>query len=152
LDHIVSDRRKSVRSLGIAIKAGLALCLLCGVAWADTVKFTAALEPDTQGAGKNGKGTANLSLDTASKTLTVTIEYSGLTTPPTTAAFLSPPATQNGNPGTLPIPLPAKPASPINVTMQLADPAIAGLKTGDWLLLLGTKQAPEIGGEVKPAQ
>jgi len=36
--------------------------------------------------------------------------------------------------------------------VALTDPAIAGLKTGDWVLLLGTKQAPEIGGEVKPAQ
>ncbi len=139
-----------MRSLGMVATASLALCLLCGVAWADTVKYTVALEPDKEGAP--GKGTANLSLDTATKTLTGTIEYSGLSAPPAMAAFLSPPATQNGNPGTLPIPLPAKPSSPIAVKMQLADPAIAGLKTGDWVLLIGSKQAPEIGGEVKPAQ
>jgi hypothetical protein len=36
--------------------------------------------------------------------------------------------------------------------MKLTDPVIEGLKTGDWVLLLGTKQAPEIGGDVKPAQ
>jgi hypothetical protein len=120
-----------------------------GAAWADTVKLTAALEPDKQGGP--GKGTANLSIDTASKTLTMTVEYSGVT-PPTMAAFLSPPATQNGNPGTLAIPLPAKATSPINVTMKLTDPAIDGLKSGDWVILLGTKQAPEIGGEVKPVQ
>jgi len=136
--------------LEIIGKAGLALCLLCGIALADTVKFTAALDPaSTSGAGK---GTANLSLDTASKTLTGTIEYSGLSAAPAMAAFLSPPATQNGNPGTLPIPLPANPASPITVKMQLADPTIAGLKSGDWILLMGSKQAPEIGGDVKPAQ
>ena len=139
-----------MRTLGMALNAGLMLCLLCGAAWADTVKYTVTLEPDKQGGP--GKGTANLSLDTGSKTLTLTIDYSGLAAAPTVAAFLSPPATQNGNPGTLPIPLPAKPASPLSITMQLPDPAIAGLKTGDWVLLLGTKQAPEIGGEVKPAQ
>lgn len=139
-----------MRSLGIAVKAGLVLCLLYGVASADTVKFTATLEPDKQGGP--GKGTATLSLDTASKTLTGTIEYSGLSAPPAMAAFLSPPATKDGNPGTLPIPLPASPASPINVKIQLPDPAIAGIKTGDWVLLLGSKQAPEIGGDVKPAQ
>ena len=139
-----------MRRLGMVVKAGLVLCLLYGAAWADTVKYTVALEPAKQGGP--GTGTVNLSLDTASKTLTLTINYSGLSTPPTMAAFLSPPATQNGNPGTLPIPLPANPASPVNVTMQLPDPAIVGLKTGDWVLLLGTKQAPEIGGEVKPAQ
>jgi hypothetical protein len=139
-----------VRSLGTAIKASFVLCLLYGVAAADTVKFTVDLSPDKQGGP--AKGTANLSLDTASKTLSGTIEYSGLSAPPAMAAFLSPPATQNGNPGTLPIPLPASAASPIKVTMKLADPAIAGLKSGEWILLLGTKQAPEIGGEVKPAQ
>jgi CHRD domain len=132
------------------VGAALLICLLSGVALADTVKFTATLEPDKQGAP--GKGTAALSLDTASKTLTGTIEYSGLSAPPTVAAFLSPPATKDGKPGTLPIPLPAKAASPISVTIKLPDPAIAGLKSGEWLLLLGTKQAPEIGGEVKPAQ
>jgi hypothetical protein len=139
-----------VRNWKFSIAAGLALCLAHGAAWADTVKYTVTLEPEKQGGP--GKGTADLSLDTATKTLTLTIDYSGLSAPPATAAFLSPPKTQNGNPGTLPIPLPAKPASPLNITMQLSDPAIAGLKTGDWVLLLGTKKAPEIGGEVKPAQ
>jgi hypothetical protein len=138
-----------VRSFGMATGA-LALVLLCGTALADTVKFTATLEPDKQGGP--GKGTADMSLDTTSKTLTATINFSGLSAPPAMAAFLSPPATQNGNPGTLPIPLPANPTSPIKVTMKLTDPAIAGLKSGDWVILIGTKQAPEIGGEVKPAQ
>lgn len=116
----------------------------------DTVRFTAALEPDKQGGP--GKGTANLSIDTASKTLTMSVEYSGLSAPPAMAAFLSPPPKQGANPGTLPIPLPDKATSPINVTMKLTDPAINGLKGGDWVILLGTKQAPEIGGEVKPVQ
>ena len=33
-----------------------------------------------------------------------------------------------------------------------AEDGVAGLKSGEWIILLGTKQAPEIGGEVKPAQ
>jgi hypothetical protein len=139
-----------VRSLKTIAAAGLALTLLAGTALADTVKFTVDLQPDKQGGP--GKGTANLSVDTASKTLTGTIEYSGLSTPPQMAAFLSPPEKQGGNPGTLPIPLPAKAASPIDVKMQMPPAAIDGLKGGEWILLLGTKQAPEIGGEVKPAQ
>jgi hypothetical protein len=129
--------------------AGLALCLGFGVACADTVKLTATLEPDKQGGP--GTGTANLSIDTASKTLTMTIEYSGVA-PPAMAAFLSPPPKQGANPGTLPIPLSGKTTSPINVTMKVTDAAINGLKSGEWVILLGTKQAPEIGGEVKPAQ
>jgi hypothetical protein len=139
-----------VRSLGLIAGAGLALCMGLSAAWADTVKLTATLESDKQGGP--GKGTANLSIDTASKTLTMSVEYSGLSAPPAMAAFLSPPPKQGANPGTLPIPLPAKATSPINVTMKLTDPAIDGLKTGDWVILLGSKQAPEIGGEVKPAQ
>ena len=135
-----------------AMAAVGAVCLFATAAWADTLKFTATLEPDPQSQAKTGKGTATLTLDTASKTLTGTIEYSGLSKPPEMAAFLSPPPSQNAQPGTLPIQLPAKPTSPINVKMQLPDPAVAGLKSGDWMLLLGTKQAPEIGGDVKPAQ
>jgi CHRD domain-containing protein len=120
-----------------------------GAARADTLKFNATLEPDQQ--GKPGKGNAALSLDTQSKTLTGTIEYSGLAKPPAMAAFLAPPPKQNADPVTLPIPLPGKTASPIVIKMQLGDPQIAGLKTGEWLLLIGSKQGPEIGGEVKPA-
>jgi hypothetical protein len=138
-----------VRCSAIIASAGAALCLLSGIALADTVKFTVALEPDQQ--GKPGKGTANFTVDTASKTLTGTIEYSGVK-PPEMAAFLSPPEKQGGNPGTMPIPLPAGAASPISVKMQMPDAAVAAMKGGEWILLLGTKQAPEIGGEVKPAQ
>jgi hypothetical protein len=138
-----------VRSLRMAAQAAVALCLLCSAAWADVVKFSIPLEPDQQ--GKPGKGMANLTLDTATKTLSGTIEYSGLSAPPEMAAFLSPPEKQGGNPGTMPIPFPAKAPSPLNIKMQIPDAAIPGLKSGEWVILLGTKQAPEIGGEVKPA-
>jgi len=49
-----------VRSLGIFIKAGLALWLVYGVALGRYVKYAATLEPDT--GGGSGKGTAALSL------------------------------------------------------------------------------------------
>jgi hypothetical protein len=134
-----------------AAAAGLALFLFCSAAWADTVKFIAALGPDSPGANK-GSGTANLSVDTATKTLTYTIEYSGLSAPPVMAAFLSPPTTQKGQPGTVPINLPPGAAAPIQGTMTLTDAQIAGLKSGQWLLLIGSQQGPEIGGEVKPTK
>ena len=138
-----------MRSFRVIAGAGLALSLISGAALADTVKFTVTLEPDQQ--GKPGKGSATLTVDTASKSLTGTIDYSGIA-PPQMAAFLSPPAAQNGNPGTLPIPLPANAKSPIAIKMQMPEAAIAAMKGGEWILLLGSKQAPEIGGEVKPAQ
>src|SRR5580704_6514320 len=77
--HSPSLGRNVVRNSKIILGAGLALSLLCGVAWADTVKFTADLEPDKQGGA--GKGTGTFTIDTASKTLTGTIEYSGVATP-----------------------------------------------------------------------
>jgi hypothetical protein len=138
-----------VRSLRMAAAASLMLLLLGGAASADTLKFTVAFEPDKQ--GDPGKGTATLSVDTATKVLTYTIEFSGLTAPPAMAAFLSPPKDPKGNPGTVPIKLPPNAASPINGTMKLTDAQIAGLKIGQWVLLLGNQKAPEIGGEVKPA-
>lgn len=133
---------------GMIVKAGVALGLLYGMAWADTVKFTATLEPDRPGGP--GKGTATLSLDAATKTLTGTIQYSGISAPPAVAAIEGPPPRPNDNPVTLMVPLPANPASPIRFTMPLPDSAIAGIRTGEWLLLVGNKQAPEIGGEIKP--
>lgn len=139
-----------MRSWAIFIKAALALCLVYGVALADIVKYAATLEPDT--GGGSGKGTAALSLDTATKTLTYQIDFSGLSAPPAMAAFLTPPAQANGNPGTVPIKLPPNPASPITGTMPLTPAQITGIKGGQWLLLIGSQKAPEIGGEVKPAQ
>jgi CHRD domain-containing protein len=137
-----------VRCLRLPISAALALGLLCGMAWAETLKFTATLEPEKAGAAK---GTATLTVDTDTKKLDWSIDYSGLSAAPAMAAILSPPKDPKGNPGTVPLTLPAKPASPIGGTMQLTDDQIAGLKTGQWIVLLGTKQAPEIGGEIKPA-
>jgi hypothetical protein len=139
-----------VRSLGIFFNAAVALCLISGVALADTVKYAATLEPDTQGGA--GKGTATITVDTTAKTLTYSIEFSGLTAPPAMAAFLSPPAQANGTPGTMPIKLPLNPASPVTGTMPLTAAQITGIKGGQWLLLIGSQKAPEIGGEVKPAQ
>ena len=138
-----------MRSFGSLGKAAVALCLFQGVALADTVKYTVTFEPAKQGGP--GSGTATFSLDTASKTLTGTIEYSGVA-PPAMAEFEGPPPKQGGQPVEVPVPLPASTASPIHISMKLTDPVIAGLKSGDWVLLLGTKQAPEIGGDVKPAQ
>jgi hypothetical protein len=141
-------RRNAVRRLKLPISAVLALCLLCGAAWADTLKFTATLEPEKVGAAK---GTATLTVDTDSKKLTWSIDYSGLSAAPAMAAILSPPKDPKGNPGTFPLTLPAKPASPISGTMQLTDDQIAGLKTGQWVVLVGSAKAPEIGGEINPA-
>lgn len=141
-----------MRSLKTFAAAGFALALFCGAALADTVKLTADLGPDPEAKVKSpGKGSANLTLDTTSKTLTGTIEYSGLSAPPAMAEFQGPPPKQGSPPIEVPIPLANAATSPIKISMKLTDPVIAGLKSGDWLMLLGSKQAPEIGGDVKTA-
>ena len=134
--------------LRLPIAAFLALGLLSGVAFADTLKFTAALAPEKTGAAK---GTATLTVDTGTKKLDWSIEYSGLSAPPAMAAIMSPPKDPKDQPGTLPLTLPAKPTSPVSGSTQVTDEQIAGFKTGEWMLMIGTKQAPEIGGEIKPA-
>lgn len=142
-----------MRSLRTIAAAGFALILFSGAALADAVKFTADLGPDPQAKVKsNGKGSANLALDTASKMLSGSIEFSGLSATPAVAELEGPPPKEGAKPIEVPIPLSGTVASPINVSIKLTDAQIAGLKTGQWILLLGTKQAPEIGGDIKPAQ
>jgi len=138
-----------VRRARMIVKAGLALGVLYGTAWADTVNFTVTLEPEKPSGP--GKGAATLSLDTATKTLTGSIKYSGISAPPEVAAIEGPPPRPNDNPVTFIIPLPANRASPIGFTMTLPDPAVAGIRSGEWVLLIGNKQGPEIGGDIKPA-
>jgi hypothetical protein len=141
-------RRIAVRYPRLSIFAVLALSLLCDTAWADTLKFTATLEPEKAG---TAKGAATLTVDTGTKKLDWSIDYSGLSAPPAMAAILSPPKDPKGNPGTVSLTLPAKPTSPVTGSMPVTDEQIVGLKTGQWVMMIGSAKAPEIGGEIKPA-
>lgn len=138
-----------MRSLAAAFRGALILCLLSGPALADSVKFKADLQPAKP--GDPGKGTMTLTLDTASKKLAWTVEYSGLKAPPEMAGFMAPPAKADGDPEMIPVTLPSPAPSPIKGSMPLSDPQVASIQTGKWIFLIGTKQSPEIGGEVKKA-
>lgn len=127
------------------------LCIITGTAWADTVKFTADLSP-TGSDKAAGKGTATLSLDTASKTLTWSVDYSGLSKPPEMAGFMAPAAKPDDDPDMVPVDLPKDTKSPIKGTTPLTDAQVAAIQNGGWIFLIGTTEAPEIGGEVKKAQ
>jgi hypothetical protein len=133
----------------LAIGAGLVLCLLAGPAGADTVKLTAPLAPVVQ-AVKTGKGSAALSLDTGAKTVSWTIDYSGIKTP-AMAAFMVPGAKPSDDPTPLMLTLPADAKSPIAGSMGLSDAQIAGIQSGTWWIMLGSKDGPEIGGQIKKA-
>ena len=60
-----------------------AACLMSAAAYAETVPFTATLNGASEVPANTtaGKGTATASLDTATKVLTYSVEYSGLTGP-----------------------------------------------------------------------
>lgn len=130
------------------VLAGVALCLLGGVASAKTVKLAAQLV-SVSTAVKNGKGSAALVLDTGTKMVSWSIDYAGVKTPETAAFMLPGPKPENPEP--LMIALPANAASPIKGSMQLTDPQIAAIQSGTWWIMIGSKDGPEIGGEIKKA-
>jgi hypothetical protein len=138
-----------VRSLGMAVTAGLVLSLVSGTGWADAVKMTAQMTPISPEV-KSGKGTAALSLDTADKTVNWTIDYSGVK-PPAMGAFMVPGPKPSDDPTPLMIDVPANAASPIKGSTQLSDPQVAGIQTGAWWIMIGSKEGPEIGGQIKKA-
>ncbi|HEY1799104.1 MAG TPA: CHRD domain-containing protein, partial [Stellaceae bacterium] len=96
--------------------------------------------------------TAALALDTASKTLTWSVEYSGLSKPPEMAGFLAPAAKPDDDPDMVPVDLPKDAKSPMKGSTTLNDAQATAIQKGDWIFLIGTTEAPEIGGEVKKAQ
>lgn len=132
------------------ISGAILLCIIAGTAWADAIKFTADLSPAGSDKGA-GKGTATLSLDTASKTLTWSVDYSGLSKPPEMAGFLVPAAKPDDDPDMLPVDLPKDAKSPMQGSTKLTADQATAIQKGDWVLLIGTTEAPEIGGEVKKA-
>ncbi|MFI4933287.1 MAG: CHRD domain-containing protein [Caulobacterales bacterium] len=132
------------RSIGVAV----ALCLLCaGVAQAKTVHFTAALKgaAETPPNATTGTGKVDATLDTASKTFTYTVTYSGLTGAAGAAHFHVGAVGVSGPPA-LPVP-PANLASPIKGTATLTDAQAADLTAGKWYFNIHTAANP--GGEVR---
>lgn len=140
-----------MRRFAAAVSGAFLLCVISGMAWADTVKFTADLAPAGSDKGA-GKGTATLALDSASKTLTWSVEYSGLSKAPEMAGFLAPGAKPEDDPDMVPVDLPKDTKSPLKGSTKLTDAQATQIQAGGWIFLIGTTEAPEIGGEVKKAQ
>lgn len=138
-----------MRSLGIAIAAGLVFCLVGTAARADSVKLSATLAPVVTTI-KSGKGTADVTVDTEAKTANWTITYTDIKAP-AMGAFMIPGTKPSDNPTPLMITLPANPTSPLSGSTPLSDPQVAGIQSGAWWIMLGSKDGPEIGGELKKA-
>jgi len=125
----------------------LALFLVAGVALADQIKFKAVLAPGP-GVISSGKGAATASLDTASKTLTWDVDYSGLSGP-VTAAHLHGPADPGANAPVV-VPFNGSLATPIKGSATLTDAQIQQLEAGKWYVNIHTEanKPGEIRGQL----
>ena len=107
-----------------------ALCGFAGAAaHADTLKFHTTMDAATEVPPKksDGKGVVDGTIDTATKTLTYTMSYSGLTGPATMAHFHGP-ADAGVNAGVM---VPITPAtSPTKGTATLTDAQMDAFKSG----------------------
>jgi CHRD domain-containing protein len=124
-----------------------AASLVWGVAQADQVNFKADLSgaSEVPPVASPGKGSATASLDTATKTLTWTVAYSGLSGPPT-AGHIHGPAAPGANAGVL-VPFSGDLASPIKGSAPLTDAQISDLETGKLYVNLHT--ADNKPGEIR---
>ena len=132
------------------VAGSLAALFVCGIARADQVNFKA----DLNGAGEvppvttAGKGSATASLNTATKMLTWSVDYSRMSGP-VTAGHIHGPAAAGANAGVL-VPLagnPASLASPIKGSATLTDAQISDLEAGRAYINLHTDANK--GGEVR---
>ena len=121
--------------------------LLCSSAWAEQIRFKADLAAGP-GVTSSGNGTATASLDTTTKTLSWTVDYSGLSGP-ATAAHIHGPADPGGNAGIV-VPFSGNLASPIKGSATLTDAQIAQLEAGKWYINIHTdaNKAGEIRGQL----
>jgi CHRD domain len=125
----------------------LAICLVWSSAWAAQMTFKADLSAASQvpPVSSAGKGIATAILDTATKTLTWTVDYSGLSGP-ATAAHIHGPAAAGTNAGVV-IPFTGDLASPIKGSATLTDAQIADLEAGKYYVNLHT--AANKSGEIR---
>ena len=115
-------------------------------AMAETITFHAKLDGAAEVPPKTtaGTGEAMATLDTATKVLTYTVTYSGLSGAATMGHFHGP-AAAGANAGVV-VPF-ASPASPIKGTATLTDAQIADLEAGKWYANVHTAANP--AGEIR---
>jgi hypothetical protein len=134
--------------LGYAIGTlALAACLAAPAAMAETIAYKAGLKgadevPPTQ---TSGSGNVQATYDTASKLLTYTATYSGLSGPATAAHFHGP-ADPGKNAGVA-VGVQGSVASPIKGTATLTDAQAADLAAGKWYFNVHTEANK--GGEIR---
>jgi hypothetical protein len=125
----------------------LSVFLIWGTAQAEQIQFKADLAP-APGVASSGKGAATVSLDANTKTLTWTVDYSGLSGP-ATAAHIHGPADPGANAGIV-VPFTGNLASPIKGSATLTDAQMAQLEAGKWYVNIHTEanKPGEIRGQL----
>jgi CHRD domain len=130
------------------IAAAFAALLLAGPAAAEVVALTAELtaQAEVPTNPSTARGTAEMSLDTASRNFAWTIHYAG-TSAPLSAAHFHGPATTSANAGIL-VPIDAtKGQSPLTGFATLTPPQVDEVLAGRWYINLHTRTYP--GGEIR---
>lgn len=131
---------------------GLALVALAAApaALAETVTYKADLKGSSEvpPTPSSGTGTVSANYDTATKSLTWTVNYSGLTGAATAAHFHGP-APADKNAGVV-VPITGSLASPIQGSATLTDAQAADLAAGNWYFNIHTNdhKAGEIRGQL----
>ncbi|HET6308705.1 MAG TPA: CHRD domain-containing protein [Rhodopila sp.] len=132
--------RRSLALAGIAV-------LFAGAASAATVQFNATLSPQSEvpPSSSKGSGTATVSLDTATHTITYNVTFSGFASA-ATAAHIHGPAAAGKNAGVV-VPLGNNPTSPIHGTAKLTPEQEQQLTSGMFYVNVHTKNNP--GGAIR---
>jgi hypothetical protein len=134
--------------------AAVAAALLCGAAQAETMTFKAQLSAanEVPAISSNGKGTLSATYDSATKVLTYTVEYSGLSGPATAAHFHGEADASHNAP--VMVPVTGGLASPMKGQATLTDAQASSLLSGHMYFNVHTaKFKPgEIRGQVLKAK
>ena len=131
----------------LAAVAYSAVALIGVPAFAEMVSYKADLKGSTEVPPNDSKGmgAVDATYDTASKKLSWTVTYSGLSGPATAAHFHGPAAAGANAPPV--VPLPGGVASPMKGDATLTDAQAADLAAGRWYLNVHT--AANAGGELR---
>jgi hypothetical protein len=122
---------------------------LIGAASAASLHFEASLDGKSEVPPTTSTGSGELlaTLDTASKELTYTLTFQGLTGPATAAHFHGP-AAAGANAGVV-VPIGKDPVNPVSGKATLTDAQIKDLEAGKWYVNVHTDANK--GGEIRGA-
>ena len=116
-----------------------------GAANAEKLKATLDGKAEVPPTASSATGTADLNYDAASKKLSWTVTYSGLSGPATAAHFHGP--AEPGKNAGVAVPIPNAASSPVKGEATLTDPQAADLRGGKYYINIHTAANP--GGEIR---